>query len=163
VDDDVWEGIEVFQAILREREHAEKSLRERAREVLGMETRFSDLDERPAEVFEGTSGRSAPGGEEVLDPLSSLPDSVRPTVAEAVGAARDGDEARARRLLADECGGGGDARIPDHNPVSETGRVSLCHRHLDEHEEPEPVFRRLLGGVPGGGDGGAGTAADVDD
>jgi len=163
VDDDVWEGIEVFQDILREREHAEKSLRERAREVLGMETRFSDIDEILAEVFDGTAGRSAPGGEAVVDPLSSLPDSVRPTVGEAVGAARDGDEARARRLLAEEFGSACDARMPDHNPVSGTGRVSLCHRHLDEHEEPEPVFERLLGGVPGERDGGAGTAADADD
>jgi peptide/nickel transport system ATP-binding protein len=167
IDDDVWEGIEVFRDILRERERAEKSLAERAREVLGLETRFSDIDEILGEVFDGTAGRSAPSADAgtVGDPLSSLPESVRPTVAEAVGAARDGDEARARRVLAEEFGSDCDARRPDHNPVSRTGRVSLCHRHLDEHEEPEPVFERVLGGVPGEGrgvDGDAG-AAGVDD
>jgi peptide/nickel transport system ATP-binding protein len=167
VDDDVWEGIEVFRDILRERERAEKSIAERAREVLGLETRFSDIDEILLEVFDGTPGRSAPsaGSGAGSDPLASLPESVRPTVVEAVGAVRDGEEARARQLLADEFGSDCDARLPDHNEVSETGRVSLCHRHLGEYEEPEPVFERVLGGVPGeqrGADGGAGTAG-VDD
>ncbi|MEF8841921.1 MAG: ABC transporter ATP-binding protein [Haloarculaceae archaeon] len=165
VDDDVWEGIEVFRDILRERERAEKSLAERAREVLGLETRFSDVDEILGEVFDGTPGRSAPDGEGGgSDPVASLPESVRPTVREAVDAARSGDEARARRVLAEAFGSDCDAAKPDHNPVSETGRVSLCHRHLAEHEEPEPVFERLLGGVPGEQrEGDAGTLADVDD
>ena len=167
VDDDVWEGIELFRDILRERQRAEKSLAERAREVLGLETRFSDVDEILGEIFDGTPGRSAPAGEAAgnEDPLSSLPDSVRPTVQEAVEAARAGDEPRAREVLRAEFGSDCDGRRPDHNPVSETGRVSLCHRHLDEHEEPEPVFERLLGGVPGEqrGAGDAGAPADVDD
>jgi peptide/nickel transport system ATP-binding protein len=167
VDDDVWEGIELFRDILRERERAEKSLPERAREVLGLETRFSDIDEILGEVFDGTPGRSAPTGDtaEGTNPLDSLPDSVRSTLEAAVEAARDGDEARARQVLTDEFGSDCDARRPDHNPVSRTGRVSLCHRHLDEHEEPEPVFERLLGGVPGEqrGAGDAGAPADVDD
>jgi peptide/nickel transport system ATP-binding protein len=170
VDDDVWEGVELLRDILRERERAEKSIGERAREVLGLETRFSDVDEILAEIFDGTAGRSVAGGEgeaSGADRLASLPDSVRPTVEEAAEAARSGDEARARRVLTEEFGSECDTRKPAHNPVSGTGRVSLCHRHLEEHEEPEPVFERLLGGIPGeqyGGDEtGAGTAADVDD
>jgi len=169
VDDDVWEGIELFRDILRERERAEKSIAERAREVLGLETRFSDIDEILGEVFDGTAGRSAPTADTVgsadADPLASLPDSVRRTMEEAVEAARAGEEADARRMLAEEFGSDCDDRVPDHNPVSGSGRVSLCHRHLDEHEEPEPVFERLLGGVPDAGrdaEGGAGTAG-VDD
>jgi peptide/nickel transport system ATP-binding protein len=98
--------------------------------------------------------------------LSTLPETVRPTVSEAIEAVRNGDEARAREVLAEAFGSACDAERPAHHEVSETGRVSLCHRHLEEYEEPEPVFERRLGGVPGesGGRGGdAGTPADVDD
>ena len=169
IDDDVWEGIEVLRDILRERERAEKSLGERAREALGLETRFSDIDEILWEIFgDGEGARSAAiedrhGADGML---STLPDAVRPTVSEAVEAARNGDEERAREVLTEEFGSACDAERPAHNVVSETGRVSLCHRHLDEYEEPEPVFERRLGGVPGesgsrGGDTGA--PADVDD
>ena len=169
VDEDVWEGIEVFRDILRERERAEKSLGERAREVLGLETRFSDIDEILWEIFgegeragtAGTAGSDHPGASEML---GSLPDGIRPTVSEAVEAVRNGEEGRAREILADEFGSDCDTRKPEHHVVSATGRVSLCHRHRDEYEEPEPVFERKLGGVPGerrGGD--AGAPADVDD
>jgi peptide/nickel transport system ATP-binding protein len=169
VDDEVWEGIELFRDILREREHAEKSLVERAREVFGLETRFSDVDEILGELFgHDHGGPPGDGTTGSADPLRSLPGSVRPTVEAAVEAARSGDEARARRVLAEEFGSDCDARRPGHNPVSETGRVSLCHRHLEEYEEPEPVFERLLGGLPGerratGDTVGDTSAGDVDD
>jgi peptide/nickel transport system ATP-binding protein len=159
IDDDVWEGIEVFREILRERERADKSLGESTRELLGLETRFSDIDEILAEIFETpAAGADGDGGLGVLD---SLPNRVRPAVAEAVEAARAGREGEARRLLTREFGSVCDTTPPDHNPVSESGRTSYCHRHLDEYEEPEPVFERAIrAGAPGDG---TGATADADD
>ena len=159
VEDDVWEGIEALRDILRERERAERSLTERARSALGLETRFSDIDEIVREVFGDGTGTGRDGNAV----LESLPEAVRSTVREAVEAVRDGEEAHARRTLAEAFESDCDARMPAHNPVSETGRVSLCHRHLEEYEEPGPVFERALGGVPGerrGGDPGAPAGAD---
>ncbi|MFC6837093.1 ABC transporter ATP-binding protein [Halomarina ordinaria] len=128
VDDGVWEGIELLREILRERERTDRSLGERARAALGMETRFSDIDEIRHEVF---------GDHDV-------PDEVRRHVEQAVEYVRDGDEARAREYMAEEFGSVCDEERPAHHPVSESGRTSFCHRHDAAYEEPEPVFDDLL-------------------
>ncbi|MWG34756.1 ABC transporter ATP-binding protein [Halomarina oriensis] len=51
LDEKTWEGIELFREILRERQRADRSFTERARAILGMETRFSGIDEIVREVF----------------------------------------------------------------------------------------------------------------
>jgi len=51
LDPDTWEAIDDLVRIVRERRRAERSVRERAREILGMETRFSDVEEIIVEVF----------------------------------------------------------------------------------------------------------------
>jgi peptide/nickel transport system ATP-binding protein len=82
LDDDTWEGIELFREILRERSRADRSLTERARGVLGLETRFSGVDEIVREVF---PYRLDEERERALD--------------EAVAAADDGREDEARERL----------------------------------------------------------------
>jgi peptide/nickel transport system ATP-binding protein len=165
LDDDVWEGIEVLRGILRERERAEKSITETARELLGLETRFAGYDDILVEIFgEGNPAtpttEGTPDDREGLEMLETLPESVRPTVTRAVEAAMEGEESRAQAILTAEFSSVCDSEKPAHNPVSESGRTSYCHRHLDEHEEPEPVFDRVLGRTGGGG----GTApASADD
>jgi peptide/nickel transport system ATP-binding protein len=128
LDDEVWERVEVLREILRERERAEKSVTERAKEVLGMETRFSDIDEVRHEVFDGVE----------------MPEAVRRPIEESVDNVRDGDEEAARELMREAFGSVCGAERPDHHRVSDSGRTSFCHRHLDEYEAPGPVFDRLV-------------------
>jgi peptide/nickel transport system ATP-binding protein len=165
VDDDVWEGIEVLRGILRERERAEKSITETARELLGLETRFAGYNDILVEIFDAgnpatPTTEGTPDGREGMEMLETLPDSVRPTVTAAVEAAIEGEESRAQEILTAEFASVCDGEKPGHNPVSESGRTSYCHRHLGEYEEPEPVFDRVLGRTEGTG----GTApASADD
>jgi len=168
LDDDVWEGIEVLRGILRERERADKTLTETTRELLGLETRFAGYDDILVEIFgEGNPAtpttEGTPDDRSGLEMLETLPESVRPTVTEAVEAAMDGDEARAQEILAAEFSSVCDSEKPAHNPVSESGRTSFCHRHLNEYEEPEPVFDRVLGRTAGTDAGTGAGAANADD
>ncbi|WP_254542958.1 ABC transporter ATP-binding protein [Halomarina pelagica] len=128
LDDEVWEAVELLREILRERARADRSLTERARARLGMETRFSDIDEIRHEVM----------GD--LD----LPPEIRRHVERTVEYVRAGDERAAREYMREEFGSVCDAERPAHHPVSESGRTSYCHRHRAEYEEPDPVFGRLL-------------------
>jgi peptide/nickel transport system ATP-binding protein len=128
LDDEVWERIEVLREVLRERERADRSLSERARELLGLETRFSDIEEIHAEVFEGVD----------------LPAAVRQPVERAEQHVREGDEAAAREHLREEFGSECDTAMPDHHEVSDSGRTSLCHRHKPEYESPGEYFDRAV-------------------
>ncbi|WP_435177489.1 ABC transporter ATP-binding protein [Halorussus sp. AFM4] len=121
MDADTWVAIEVFREVLRERARAEKSLTERAKELLGMETRFSDIDEIRRELF----------GDLDLSP------EVERHVDEAAGYVADNEEAKARQVLREEFGSVCDAEDPENYVVSDTGRVSHCHRHEAEYTEPD--------------------------
>ena len=121
MDADVWVAIEVFREVLRERSRAEKTLSEQAKELLGMETRFSSIDEIRAELF----------GD--LD----LSREVQEHIDRAAQRVADNDEQAAQRVLREEFGSICDAESPDHHVVSDTGRTSHCHRHLTEYTEPD--------------------------
>jgi peptide/nickel transport system ATP-binding protein len=130
LDDEVWERIEVFREVVRERARADKSLSDRAKELLGMHTRFSDIDEIREEVFGDVE----------------LPGEVVPHVDEASRYVEENKEERARQYLFEEFGSECDKQQPDLHTVSETGRTSLCHRHEPEHDEPGEVYGRMIDG-----------------
>ncbi|WP_135827333.1 ABC transporter ATP-binding protein [Halorussus halobius] len=121
MDADTWVAIEVFREVLRERSRAEKTLSEQAKELLGMETRFSGIDEIRSELF----------GD--LD----LSREVREHVDRAAERVADNDEQGARRVLREEFGSVCDAENPDDHVVDDAGRTSHCHRHLTEYAEPD--------------------------
>jgi len=121
MDPDVWVAIEVFREVLRERSRAEKSLTEQAKELLGMKTRFSGIDEIRRELF----------GD--LD----LPRDVAEHVDRAADLVEKNDETAARRVLREEFGSVCDDEQPENHVVSDTGRVSHCHRHAEEYTEPD--------------------------
>jgi peptide/nickel transport system ATP-binding protein len=121
MDPDVWVAIEVFREVLRERARADKSLTEQAKELLGMETRFSDIGEIREELF----------GD--LD----VPREVREHVDRAADLVESNDEAAARQVLREEFGSICDSQKPANHPVSDTGRVSHCHRHEPDYTEPD--------------------------
>jgi peptide/nickel transport system ATP-binding protein len=129
LDDDVWERIEVFREVLRERSRADKSLSDRAKELLGMHTRFSDIEEIREEVFGDVD----------------LPPAVLTHVDEASEYVENNDEEQARRYLFEEFGSECDKQTPDLHAVSDSGRTSLCHRHEAAHDEPADEYERVVG------------------
>jgi peptide/nickel transport system ATP-binding protein len=153
VDDDIWDGIQVLRQILRGRERMDKSLRERAKGILGMETRFTNVVEIVEETFSDEGVEQAnenedryADDEERLDAaLEDVPSEVRMHIESAVEHIQADREAAAKALLKDEFGSVCDAESPEHHSVSESGRTSFCHRHRSEHERPEPVFDRRTG------------------
>jgi peptide/nickel transport system ATP-binding protein len=125
-DDDLWEAIELFREIARERNRADRSMRETAKELLGMETRFSDITEVSEEVFAG------------LD----VPADIRTHIDEAESLVKGNAEGQALEYLREEFGSVCDTDKPDFQAVSPAGHGSLCHRHLPEHDEPGEVLGR---------------------
>ncbi|MFB6268648.1 MAG: ABC transporter ATP-binding protein [Halobacterium sp.] len=116
LDDDVWEGVEIFREVLRDRGDVSKGVRERLRELLGMETEGMDAEEVVDDAF----------GE--LD----VPSDVQQYIDEAVEHVRRDDLQSARELLRDEFGSVCESEEPSLTQVGNSGRVSRCHRHSDE-------------------------------
>jgi peptide/nickel transport system ATP-binding protein len=121
LDDDVWEAVEVFREVLRERSDVTKSVGERVRELVGMESPGMDVQEVVADAFDG------------LD----VPNSVRQTVDEAVEHVERDDLESAQETLRDEFGSVCEREQPEQLPVGDTGRVSRCHRHREEYMETQ--------------------------
>lgn len=127
LDDKVWERIEVFREILRERERADRSLAERAREYLGLETQFSDVEEINDEVFGDVD----------------VPPEVGNHIDRAEAYIREGAEADAQAYLREEFGSICDRESPPAYDVSTSGRVSHCHRNDTDYESPADNFQRM--------------------
>ncbi|PSQ43062.1 peptide ABC transporter ATP-binding protein [Halobacteriales archaeon SW_7_68_16] len=127
LDPAVWEAIETFREVIRERARAERSLREIAAELLGRETRFSDVDEITEELF-GDLAVSA----DAIDEISTAADLVAAN-----------DDRAAEDHLREQFGSRCDRERPDHHEVSDTGRTSLCHRHDANEEDVEAAFDRV--------------------
>ncbi|MEF8800104.1 MAG: oligopeptide/dipeptide ABC transporter ATP-binding protein [Halolamina sp.] len=120
VDTEAWVRIEMLREVLRERSNAERSLTERTRELLGLHSRFSTIDEIYQELFSDVA----------------LPAEIEQHVDEATRLVNDDREQEARSYLRDEFGSICDTELPDAHIVDETGGRSRCHRHTDEYEEP---------------------------
>jgi peptide/nickel transport system ATP-binding protein len=157
MDEETWDDIEMFWGVVRERHRADRSLREIAKSWLGIETRFSSVDEIVAEVFGVPSDLP-----DDADPrrtreaaMSNLPDSVREVIETAIDRIQDNDEQGALDVLRENLGSVCDGRDPDrpdedigrpdHHRVSESGRLSLCHRHRSEYAEPDDQFGDIFG------------------
>ncbi len=126
LDGEVWERIQIFREVLRQRMNAEMGLKDRIRDLLGRDTRFSDIDEIREELFGDVT----------------LPDSVRGHIEEAIDYVADADEAAAHQYLDEQFGSTCDEDPPIQHDVG-GGRLSLCHRHLDDHANPEDVHDEL--------------------
>ncbi|WP_438267292.1 ABC transporter ATP-binding protein [Halorubellus salinus] len=128
MDDEAWERIEVFREVIRERTRADRSFSDRVREFLGKETRFSDISEITDELFG--------------DVQDKLPDDARQHIREASSYVDAGNDNQARNYLFEEFGSVCDKEKPRHHSVTEL-RTSFCHRHIDEYEDSQSVFKRL--------------------
>jgi len=118
LDDDVWEGIEIFREVLRERGDVTKSVRVRLKELLGMDTEGMDVDEVLDDAF----------GD--LD----VPSDVQQHIDTAIEYIRRDDLVSAREELREEFGSVCEREYPDLYPVGDSGRTSRCHRHREEYQ-----------------------------
>ena len=157
MDQKTWADIETFWGIVRERYRADRTIREIAKTQLGMETKFSNIDEIIIEVF-GDS-RSLPEDSEELETarkeaLAELPESVREVIYSASDRLKANDDEGALEILVENLGSVCDGRDPDrpdeeigrpdYHQIGGTGRLSLCHRHEAEHEAPSKEFGDVL-------------------
>jgi peptide/nickel transport system ATP-binding protein len=126
MDDEVWERIEVFREVVRERTRAERTFSDRVREFLGKETRFSDITEITDELFGDVT----------------VPESAQQHLREAASYVDAGNDNQARKYLFEEFGSVCDKEKPRHHAVTDL-RTSFCHRHIDEYEDSQSVFSRL--------------------
>ena len=137
IDDDIWSQINTFREVLRERERADWTIRERIRDKLGKETRFGDIEETRVELF---------GHLDIPEDVAVVFDEV----VEYVDAHR---EREALQLLNEEFGSVCDGLSededdeerdtpikPEFHTVSDTGRKSYCHRHEERYREPDAVL-----------------------
>jgi peptide/nickel transport system ATP-binding protein len=111
-----------------ERDRADRSLREIAREKLGMETRYSDVAEVTDELFGDLS----------------MSDEVTAHVRTAAEHMENNDAGKAREYLFEEFGSVCDKEEPKFYPVGTSGRKSYCHRHAEEYTPPRERFREIL-------------------
>jgi len=120
MDDDLWEAIEVFREVVRERTRVERSLTSRVKGAIRGTDPYGDVDE----IVEDTFGHV------------EIPPEVQPHIGEAVEHVKNGDEESAAEYLKDEFGSICDRERSEKYRVSDTGRTSRCHRHAAEYEEP---------------------------
>jgi peptide/nickel transport system ATP-binding protein len=125
LDDDVWEGIETFREIVRERTRSNRSIGEIVRGLLGLESGPSEVDEVLGELF-GTG----------------LPATVEEHLQTAAQHVENNDPETAREYLRTTFGGHCDTEAPSYHPVGSGSHQSFCHLHSSEYPEPEEMIRR---------------------
>ena len=124
LDDDLWSRIDTLREILRERKRAERTIRERVRELLGKETRFASIDDIYQELFED----------------QDVPPEVESILGDVAVQVRSNDEETALNLLVREFGSICEFEVPEYYTVSESGRLSFCHLHDDAYRSPGQVL-----------------------
>ena len=138
LEEELWTAIGTLREVIRERNRATRTTRERLTELLGGESRFQSLDE----IYEELFGELA------------VPEDVQSVLDEVARLVDSNDEGAALSVLAEEfasvCDGkanttsGFDAEEepiePEYHSVSASGRKSLCHRHDDAYREPDEVL-----------------------
>ncbi|WP_246999161.1 ABC transporter ATP-binding protein [Halosolutus gelatinilyticus] len=126
LDDELWARLNTLREVLRERERADRSVRERIRTKMGKKTRFATVEETYDELFGDVD----------------VPSHVQSVLDEIEGYASDYEEEKALEVLAEEFGSVCESTSPSYHDVSESGRQSYCHRHDGEYPEPDTVLER---------------------
>jgi peptide/nickel transport system ATP-binding protein len=133
LDEELWSQLNTVREVLRERQRAERTIRERIRGRLGWETRFGDMNDTMTELF----------GD--LD----VPANLQEILDEIARHTNENDEEAALALLNDEFGSvcdgiteeSGESEVePEFYTMGATDRKSYCHRHDPEYREPGPVI-----------------------
>ncbi|WP_275882497.1 ABC transporter ATP-binding protein [Halorhabdus sp. BNX81] len=124
VDEAVWDAIERFREVVRERSRMNLGAVDRLRRQLGNFSAYDDIDETVTDLF----------GD--LD----VPADVREQIETAAELVKDGRPAEARSHLGEVFNGVCDLQRPAFHPVGENNHMSYCHRHDAEYEDVDPVL-----------------------
>lgn len=124
LDTELWGRLNTLREILRERQRAERSIRERLREKMGRETRFATIDETYTELFSD----------------QEIPEQILPIIEEIKAYASEYEEDSALDVFNEHFGAVCENERPTFHTVSSTGRQSYCHRHLEAYRDPDSVF-----------------------
>jgi peptide/nickel transport system ATP-binding protein len=124
LDDEVWQAVTTLEEILRERMRADRSITDRVRGMLGLETRYSTIDEIYDEAFGDVR----------------VPSRIEPTLDDVAEHVSANDESDALEVLKEEFGGACQKQKPEYYTVSNSGRRSYCHRHDPEYRSPEQTL-----------------------
>ena len=127
--DEQWARIEEFRAVLRERRQAEVTVSQRLKGRLGLESRFTPIEDVAADLFESVE----------------YSEEIQTTIDEAIELVLDGNDDRARALLDDKFGDVCETEVPERHEVA-GGQTSRCHRHRPEYDDPEE-YRDGAGGI----------------
>jgi len=123
VSEEVWDAVERFREVVRERSRMDLGAIDRAKRRLGRFSAYDDIDETVADLF----------GD--LD----VPEDVESHVRTATELVKEGRPAAARDHLGSEFNGVCDLQRPAFQEV-ETDHMSYCHRHEAEYADVEPVL-----------------------
>ncbi|WP_255169682.1 ABC transporter ATP-binding protein [Natrononativus amylolyticus] len=128
VDDDLWTRVEMFRNILRERSYVDQSLFDRARELLGRDSRMDGVSDLREELF----------GDRRVDP------AIAEHVDHAMSLLENGEEEDARTYLREQFGSVCDRTNPEARDIGSEGRVSHCHRHDEDYREPGAFYETII-------------------
>jgi len=124
LDADTWDAVERFREVVRERARADLSVRDRIRRQADAFSRFDDVNETVDDLFDRERT-----DDEVLEHVERAAEHVR-----------NGYPGKAREYMSAQFDSVCDTTEPDHHSVSDTGRLSFCHRHTDSHENVDAVL-----------------------
>ena len=127
---EAWNDIERFREVIRERDRIELSIANQIRRQIGTFSKFDDIDETVSDLFEG-------------DDISP---ELREHIDQAAEYVKAGHAEQAREYMREQFDSTCDQQRPDLHSVSDTNRLSYCHRHADEYESVESVLGRQLDG-----------------
>ncbi|WP_416838226.1 ABC transporter ATP-binding protein [Haloferax sp. DFSO52] len=126
---EVWDGLERFREIVRERSRLSLSTKDRVARQLGMFSKYDDIDEAVNDFFGDID----------------VPSDVDEHIDAAVEMIKDGHPGDAREYLLDEFGSICDHERPAFTSVGDD-RQSYCHRHVDDYEDVDTVLDRRVYG-----------------
>ncbi len=126
IDDAVWDALERFREVVRERSRVDLSLRAMMKRRLGTFSAYDEIDDTVTELF---------GHLEV-------PSRVMDHVETAAQRVKEGYPEKAEAYLDGEFNSVCDRDRPEMYDVSASGRLSYCHRHGDGYEDVDPVVKR---------------------
>ncbi len=126
VDDAVWDALERFREVVRERSRIDLSLRSLVKRQLGAFSAYDDIEDTVPELFGDVDA----------------PPEVMEHVETAAQRVKEGYPEEAEAYLDGEFNSVCDRDRPEMYTVSQGDRLSYCHRHGDEYEDVGPVIER---------------------
>ncbi|MFC7210755.1 ABC transporter ATP-binding protein [Natronoarchaeum sp. GCM10025321] len=124
LDDEIWVALNTLREVLRERERADRSIRERIRERFGGDTRFATIESTYEELF---------GDLELPADVQSILDRI-------ADHAMNNEESEAIAVFSDEFGSICEGESPEYHSTSPNGHESYCHRHGEDYRSPKDVL-----------------------